>query len=458
MKARNIYERIFCVLLPVAITFMFFGYCYQPIVACADVGPYDVITTIDNFVEDVDDALDRVEHAVADSINSGSLDPLSQLYTDTSIAIALQIAAANNPVINDLKIMADSAKYSQEQLDRFASYLNSNPTITISSSGMSGDYTSAIDGKVHFVSLNQPPESGWDYTNSLSWTCATSDEFTVYFSASASGNGFRFSNSSNAGIGGYYYGGYNILFENNASYTRSGGSYFTGFSSSASELNVGGYSQYCRLVDSAISPPVVSRVASNMNEYGFILDVGRYQGAYTLPETTVPTDNPGAIYNIVNNYIRQNYPNVSNEYYFFPDGYTPGGGQDPTEPPIFPNTIPWQPDFVLPQTETSVSIVNPTATDESGSTYTETTIVTVPVTETSVSYDPVYGFNVPLLPNLETVTATLPQDTVPSTYSSSISNLWNMIKWVLDNSGLFPVFLAIVSVGFVLFILKFLGG
>lgn len=177
-----------------------------------------------------------------------------------------------------------------------------------------------------------------------------------------------------------------------------------------------------------------------------------------LPFGSCPTVSPWDYYN---NYvlpdIQNNYSSVTNNYIVFPNGYTPS--VPVTDPPLFPYTEPWfNPDFIYQQTETSISVVNPTATNDSCTTYTETTIVELPVTDTTTTYVPVYGFNVPLLPDIQTVIATIPHETVDSNTVQNIGNIWSFIKWVLDSSGLFPLFLAFASIGFVLYILHMLGG
>ena len=385
---------------------------------------------------------------------------LAAVYEDAAESVNdSNIPAATKQNICKVLAMQDLMLRTMPSIYGFSNepILPDSDTVTFSGTASSGLYKSENDNKTHVVTLCPPPPDG-NYST-LDWTAATSDEFSLTIRFTPSNDRKVQVSGSRFNDGSYfpnYYNGYTSMgvYVFRGSLSLLSNSYFTGFSEN--EYRYGSDS----LGFSISRENYIPTLSKNLEfQLGQVSNLGGTGVTATLPSGTVDSTQPWDYYNIyLLPEMQNNYPDVTNNFYVFPRGYQVPA-PDPTEPPLFPYTQPWQNDnFVYEQTETSISVINPTATDASGSTYTETTIVEIPVTETSSSYVPVYGFNVPLLPNLETVTATLPQDTVPSTYSSSISNLWDMIKWVLDNSGLFPVFLALVSVGFVLFILKFLGG
>lgn len=461
-KEVNIYDRILCILLAAAVSSAFILCSFScPLCASAgDVSPLDAVTIIDQFAEDVYTAHDRVKQAVREDFENGNVDATSALGQQYLLAIALQAAAVSNPQVNAAILLAQAYEDGQAEAQDWIDWYNSNRTLTIGSSHIaSGYYRLSSGGDLRMCSVYTFPD--WSSSN-FGATFISADDYSYYLDC----------DNPSAAQCCCYNDNYNgsLFYEFqlksrvsdwsqnvNISLTGSGIGYsrndWMGFNNGSGTTS--------RSIDFRGSDrgynyiPVYNKIEP---QYGFpnpLFACGVYSD---IPSAQVDTSNVYDYYNdTILPLVKQECPDVPDNYYYF-YGNEYGPAQDPTEPPLFPFTQPWQNDFVYPQTETSVSIINPTATDNSGSTYTETTIVTVPVTETSASYVPVYGFNVPLLPNLETVTATLPAETIPPQTAQKITDLWAFVKWILDESGMFPIFLALVSIGFVMFIIRFIGG
>lgn len=178
--------------------------------------------------------------------------------------------------------------------------------------------------------------------------------------------------------------------------------------------------------------------------------------AFTMPDASVDTDTPWDYYNdYLLPYFQQNYPDVTNNYYVFPNGYLPQ--QDPTEPPL--------PDgnnggiTVNNNWNFNIGINNIVVTDASGQPVTdasgETVTETVIETETRPT-DAVYHFQIPTLTPLETQVATIPPYEVPVEYAGYMSDAFTAIADFIDDAGLSsiaPVFLALAGIGLVIGVL-----
>ena len=454
-KEVNTYDRILCVLCALSVASLFVLCAIHPIYASADdVVPYsDIASTIRAYEQRAKSDMDAIQEAIQTDIDNGNVDASSALGREYLNAIAFQYLALNNP---SMVTLYNAADYASTEAQQWIDWYNSHQTFNISGSGASGFYRSYKDQKIHIVNYVSP--SRFSKTPVFSIPVFTSDEFTVTFTALSPNwswtiSPYYYANDSRYGINievPMYQGMYA-----RPSYTFSEPSgYFNTYTMNSTNISYN-EPKFLNIGGNSIPTLSANLISSNMpyNSNTYIGGLGSYQ---QIPTATVDTSEPWSYYNnTILPYIHQNYPNVPDTYLIFPQGYAPA--QDPTEPPLFPFTQPWE-NFVYKQTDTSISVINPTATNDSGTTYTETTIVTVPVTETSTSYVPVYGFNVPLLPNLETVTATLPAETVPPETAQKITDLWAFVKWILDESGMFPIFLALVSIGFVMFIIRFIGG
>lgn len=462
-KEVNIYDRFLCVLLALSVASLFVLCSFRPIdVFADDVVPYsDIASLIRQFERESKQGMDDLQQAIQTDIENGNLDATSAYGQQVMKAYVMQLVAVSSP---ELMTLYNAANYAEGEAQEWIDWYNSHQTITVSGSSSSGFYKDNT-GDIKIISISPVASgliiSGDGFSFNMDFIDADSNNNNhsndISCASSVSGNVVTFRYTTTNSIGR------NI--PNPTPYGSLNGSPVTVPSKSywiSSEMWLNKFSPLSlRYQVNSSSIPVFS---GSSYDFTYFLSwssnsVMGYSQSYDLVSTTIDSSDPWNIYNTVLPQIKQQCPDVTNNYYIFNNGYTPAvPPTEPTEPPLFPFTQPWQNDFVYPQTETSVSIINPTATNDSGTTYTETTIVEVPVTETSSSYVPVYGFNVPLLPNLETVTATLPADTVPPETAQKITDLWAFVKWILDESGMFPIFLALVSIGFVMFIIRFIGG
>ena len=142
-----------------------------------------------------------------------------------------------------------------------------------------------------------------------------------------------------------------------------------------------------------------------------------------------------------------------------PNGYTPP--VDPTEPVQAPTipvaTIPYNP-FYEVATETHTEIVD--VTDESGEVIgTEIEVQVEGVTEAEGADDYQYNFKIPELPHFKIPDVQVPTDfEIGENLANVCGGIWNTIYNFLDESGFLAVVIPALTIGLLLFILRYLGG
>ena len=142
-----------------------------------------------------------------------------------------------------------------------------------------------------------------------------------------------------------------------------------------------------------------------------------------------------------------------------PNGYTPP--VDPTEPGEAPTipvaTIPYNP-FYEVATETHTEIVD--ITDESGEVIgTEIEVQVEGVTDAEGADDYQYNFKIPELPHFKIPDVQVPSDfEIGENLANVCGGIWSTIYNFLDESGFLAVVIPALTIGLLLFILRYLGG
>lgn len=143
----------------------------------------------------------------------------------------------------------------------------------------------------------------------------------------------------------------------------------------------------------------------------------------------------------------------------YPDGYTPP--IDPTEPgqaPTIPvSTIPYNP-FYEVATETHTEIIE--VTDESGDIIgTEIEVQVEGVTDAEGAEEYQYEFKIPELPHFKIPDIQVPTDfSIGENLANVCGSIWSTIYNFLDESGFLAVVIPALTIGLLLFILRYLGG
>lgn len=438
-KEVNIYDRILCCLLAATVASAFVLCAFRPITACAFVEADDIATDINNFYEDLQRELDRIEQAIASDINNGNIDASTALGREYMSVLAIQAAVANDPALYTAYLLAHAYNDGTEEANKFISYLQNNPSITFSGTGGIGLYKISGYNDIRIANMHFYNNA---YFSEGTIPLITSNDFEVYFKL------FETSTySCTASITAPYY-------------TFScGGNWW---SIAVWTSNNCGFSDYRGSMGPQSGRYVISSsipVLSSIPSFG-MYDNNSICGnvvSEDLPENSCPIETPWVYYNeTVLPYMQTNFPNVPTNYYVFPRGYHEAE-PDPTEPPL--------PDgnnggmTVNNNWNFNIGINNITVTDASGQPVTdasgETVTETVIETETRPS-DAVYHFQIPTLTPLETQVATIPPYEVPSEYAGYMSDMFSAITDFIDDAGLSsiaPVFLTLAGIGLVIGVL-----
>lgn len=334
--------------------------------------------------------------------------------------------------------------------------LPDSDTVTFSGSTSSGVYRSALDREIHSVVLlpGLPPGEYRDFTA----TCAASDEFnyTITYTQDSRWDRNVIVTESSAEDGWsrtwwnnvWMWGEISVVADN----------YWHGHTVTVDD-NYSGMDP-CYLYDSSLPDDWVLDRSMNYNPLRTPKVMGYGNIELSLPSASVDTQEPWEYYNdTLLPYMQENYPEVTNNYYVFPNGYTPAPNPtDPTEP-----TAP-SGDLVLPPygelvTEPSSYYVTDesgeTITDESGEPVTETTMV--PVTAVTVENGN-YFFRVPTLPSIYMTDTGELNISLPIKYASICGGLFSACYDVLDSSGILSVLPFLVGMAVLVYVIYKVGG
>lgn len=333
--------------------------------------------------------------------------------------------------------------------------LPESDTVTFSGSGCSGVYKSYKDNEIHTV-FYMSPSTVVD-SPPFSVSMFASDEFNVELHAVSPNWDWR--------VTPYYYPqqyryGVNIQVDMyQGMYARpeynvsDSMGYFNTYTMQSTNLS---YSEpkfmciYGNSIPNLSANTIVDAMRYNSNDR-----IGGYGGYVEIPTASVDTQQPWNYYNnILIPYMRTTYPNVTENYYVFPNGYQPAPTPEPTEPPTFPNGG----IYIDKQYNIGINIIYPTdasgqpITDNQGETVTETAYIT----DTS-PLDGEYNFQMPTLAHINVYDATLPNPDL-SDYSDGISFIWTACYNILTETGFMPVVMICFALGLFGFILWKLGG
>lgn len=434
----NILYRAICF---ITVVFVVAGFCVscfvEPFKAHAD--ELDILTSVFAYEDEFRESLITVNRAANDAVNDSNISSESKAKIRAVLALQ-ELALRTMPSIygNPTNpILPDS------------------DTVTFSGTASSGLYKSEIDNQTHIVTLCPPPAVG-NYSSSLSWTFASSDEFNATLLLTSSSDDYPVRvDSTHFNDGSYfpnYYNGYAdiVIAIFRGDLVLQSDSYFSGFTHSEYRYgqDIVGFS-----ISNENRVPTLSR---NLTfALGNVSSLGASGISATLPNQTVDTEEPWSYYN---DYLlpemRQDYPDVPDIFFAFPQGYYPAPAPDPTEPPSFPNGG----INIDKQYNIGINIIFPTdangqpVTDASGETVTETEYIT----DTN-PLDGEYSFMMPTLPHLTIYDATLPNPDV-SAYTDGIGFIWNACFNILTSTGFMPVVMICFALALFGFILWKLGG
>lgn len=430
-------QKVLCFLSAVA---FFLMVSFEPVRASA-VGTDDVIFTIAQWYDEVEQRIVETEQAVLTDLQNGNLDATTELGKERLREWSLQLLSVQNPVMYSIVHAADLAI---QGIPDGYEFFENNPTIVISGSGVCGFYRTTEDGDIKPCTLYSI--DGANQSNS--YLMASSPDFNVICTL-----------NKTATITPYYQEYPNVY----DPYVRIGGQY----SGPRDGMKQSWHDEKGYLADYSInygdfvsSPfaiscylqkiPVIPR---GQAPNGTLCGLG---SSVELPEATIETTAPWDYYNTQ---ILPRIPDLPDNYVIFPDGYIPTVPQDPTEPTYPPG------DLILPpygelMTEPSSYFVTDesgeTITDESGQPLTETTMV--PVTVAS-SEDGVWRFKIPTLPDLSspsevpTFSASLPQRLVGLS-----SALFQAVYNILDSSGVLGILPFLIGVAVICYMIYKIGG
>lgn len=190
--------------------------------------------------------------------------------------------------------------------------------------------------------------------------------------------------------------------------------------------------------------------------------IGSWGGRVTLPDGTLG-EKPWEYYNTTFlPWVKNECDNLGFDYRLitpYPDGYTPP--VDPTEPGQAPTiplaTIPYNP-FYEVATETHTEIVE--VTDESGEVIgTEIEVQVEGVTDAEGADEYQYQFKIPELPYFKIPDIQVPTDfSIGENLANVCGGIWSTIYNFLDESGFLAIVIPALTIGLLLFILRYLGG
>lgn len=445
MKVRNIYDRILLVFLSVAFTFMsVFGSCVVANADDVDPDASTVVALVQEFRDSADYYLDQLEQSLASDINNGNIDATTALGRQYLRACALQYLYISG--LGPLLTAAD-------EVNTFMDYLQEHPTTTISGQNYSGFYTY---NNTYYPCYYNITDNGVILDSAL-------------FKFSVSSTGYNLNVVSQ---------GYNSSYEafktlyycssasNNASFTLSWTSSIIRNTLPSSSSFYQGGSKYLFIGYSPNRIPAISSYYDNSYYIAFTSSApwsGDTAKALfgsgvqvTLESESIDSTTPWDYYNdYLMPQLQSECPDITNNYYLFPNGYYPA--QDPTEPPL--------PDgnngglTVNNNWNFNIGINNITVTDASGQPVTDASgeVVTETVIETETRpSDAVYHFQIPTLTPLETQVATIPPYQVPAEYAGYMGDAFTAITDFIDDAGLTdiaPVFLALAGIGLVIGVL-----
>lgn len=464
MKFDKIMEIAFRILCGALAVLVIVGFCVscveKPIKACA-ISPSDPTQwagMVEQWRDEYETNLASTLRKINEGLASGDIDAATDAGKEYLAVQALQVAALNNPAMSNTLHAVDLAL---STVPDFSEINNLPSSMAISGGCASGVYTSAIDGQLHSSivyrsDLSEPKNVG----SSFSYHLCSSDEFDVYYSFSLgdSSQDMYVRNTSNEN--GEYRGDYQVYSPYSGSDTVMSFTDLKGYFTSTGTWTVRFYNSGYYLSEYAYTlsnnnSVTVQRDWLEPYSTGVSWCVGSCGVSVNLPSDTVPTEEPWKYYDeTILPYIRENYPNITNEYLVFPYGYTPAPAPDPTEPATFPNGG----IYIDKQFNIGVNIIFPTdasgqpVTDEQGETVTEI----VYITDTS-PLDGEYNFKMPTLPHLNIYDATLPNPDI-SSYSDGIGFIWTACYNILTDSDFMPVVVSCYALALFGFILWKLGG
>lgn len=333
--------------------------------------------------------------------------------------------------------------------------LPDSDTIAFSGTMSSGIYRSAVDNEIHSVTL-LPGLSPGEYRD-FTATVATSDEFnyTITYTQHPSWDRNVIVTRSSASDGWSRVWWNNVWTWGDVSVVAN--NYFPGYNGTVDD-NSTGISPVYLYSTSLPNDWILER--TNPDPFRTPKPIGYSSIELSIPSASVDTQEPWEYYNeTLLPYMQENYPEVTNNYYVFPNGYTPA--PNPTDPPE--PTAP-SGDLVLPPygelvTEPSSYYVTDesgeTITDESGEPLTETTMV--PVTAVTVENGN-YFFRVPTLPAIYMTDTGELNISLPIKYASICGGLFSACYDVLDSSGILGVLPFLVGMAVIIYVVYKVGG
>ena len=270
-------------------------------------GEIDAAETIITFRDQAIQNFQTLEESVLTDIRNGNLDSTSALGRQILLAVAVQQIAITCPPIGDIYNAAEIIAGGIP-----SDFFTDNPTTSIGGTSLGvGTYQSRLDWKYHSVTLF-PVYGLGDYV------VARSDEFEIHnVYTLSSGSTFNScvpyfqSTSSRLEVGGHFYLSGLVDVRSYDAYTLN---YFQAFRGTNFGNN---WIEYNYLEGTSIPLLTYYVAGSDHGKYGALAM------AYDLTQETIDTYEPWEYYNNLIQDFRNTYPDVDNNYFIFPDGYTP---------------------------------------------------------------------------------------------------------------------------------------
>lgn len=454
-KFMNICYRILCLITGIVVLLGFCVSCFgSPLKAKAfsPADPTTWATLVDEWRDEYENNLTSTLQQINQGLANGDIDASTDAGKRFLAVQALQALALSNPSMGTILHAVDLGL---QTVPDFSAIEDLPDSFTVSGSSFSGLY-SDLSGDVKTISVMPVTDGTIIFGDGFSFIIGFTDDNYVSRSASCSssvsGNRVTLTFSTD-------YNGRVFLDPvpsgsiNGTAVTVPSRSYWI-----SSESWLSKWGTFSRsFAFSTNSIPVYSSHSAYDFTYflaGSPNTIMGYGQHIVLPSETIDTQTPWNYYNnTILPYIQQNYPEITNNYLVFPNGWYPSI-PDPTEPPTFPNGG----IYIDKQYNIGINIIYPT--DASGQPITDASGETVTETQYIIDTSPLdgeYNFQMPTLAKLNMYDATLPNPDI-SAFSDGISWIWNVCYNILTESGFMPVVMIVFALALFGFILWKLGG